>query len=71
MDSQGNENQRMSKMYYTTKKTIIYNHIHEMSVTVLLDIYGTLMRSGNGGYITKTQWYTEMAKFFPQPLVQK
>ena len=38
----------MSKMYYTTKKTIIYNHIHEMSVTVLLDIYGTLMRSGNG-----------------------
>ena len=71
VDSQGNENQRMSKMYYTTKKTIIYNHIHEMSVTVLLDIYGTLMRSGNGGYITKTQWYTEMAKFFPQPLVQK
>lgn len=72
VDSQGSENQRMSKMYYyTTKKTIIYNHIHEMSVTVLLDIYGTLMRSGNGGYITKTQWYTEMAKFFPQQLVQK
>ena len=70
-DDESNGNQRYSRVFYTTKKTIIYNHIRDISLSVLMEIYGTLIRSSNTGYITKAQWYSEMSKFFPQQLVQR
>ena len=60
---------KQSKQYYTTRRSLIYGQMRDMSISVLMEIYGILLRSTTQGFITKAQWLSEMAKFFSHDLI--
>ena len=68
-DDESSGNAKLSKLFYTNRRNLIYGHIHDMSTSVLMEIYGILSRCSNQGSITKAQWLSEMSKFFSQDLV--
>lgn len=68
-DDESSGNAKLSKLFYTNRRNLIYGHIHDMSTSVLMEIYGILSRCSSQGYITKAQWLSEMSKFFSQDLV--
>ncbi len=67
-DDETTGNAKLSKQYYTTRRNLIYGQMRDVSISVLMEIYGILSRSANQGYITKTQWLSEMSKFFSHEL---
>ena len=68
-DDESSGNAKLSKLFYTNRRNLIYGHIHDMSTSVLMEIYGILSRCSSQGSITKAQWLSEMSKFFSQDLV--
>ena len=68
-DDESSGNAKLSKLFYTSRRNLKYGHIHDMSTSVLMEIYGILSRCSSQGFITKAQWFSEMSKFFPQDLV--
>lgn len=68
-DDESSGNSKLSKLFYTNRRNLIYGHIHDMSTSVLMEIYGILSRCSSQGYITKAQWLSEMSKFFSQDLI--
>ena len=55
---------KLSRKFYATRRNLYYTKIRDVSIAVLMDIYGILSRSADKGLITKTQWISEMSKFF-------
>ena len=68
-DDETTGNAKLSKQYYTTRRSLIYGQMRDMSISVLMEIYGILLRSTTQGFITKAQWLSEMAKFFSHELI--
>ena len=68
-DDETTGNAKLSKQYYTTRRSLIYGQMRDMSISVLMEIYGILLRSTTQGFITKAQWLSEMAKFFSHDLI--
>lgn len=69
VDSEDTPNSKLSKMFYTSRRSLIYNRLKDMSLSVLMEIYGILSRSSNQGVLTRTQWLAEMSRFFSQDLI--
>ena len=55
---------KLSRKFYSTRRNLYYTNIRDVSIAVLMDIYGILSRSAAKGFVTKTQWISEMSKFF-------
>ena len=68
-DSQEESNSKLSKLFYTNRRSLLYSRLIDMSLSVLMEIYGILCRSSTQGVITRAQWLTEMSRFFSQDLI--
>ena len=68
-EEEGEGNAKLSQLFYTSRKSLIYCRLRDMSLSVLMEIYGILSRGSNQGYVSKTQWMSEMSKFFSHELM--
>lgn len=68
-DKQDTSNSKLSKLFHTNRNNLLYSRLRDMSLSVLMEIYGILRRSSNQGIISRAQWLTEMSRFFSQDLI--
>lgn len=68
VDCEDEPDSKLSKLFYTNRNRLCTG-LRDMSLSVLMEIYGVLSRYSNQGVISRTQWLTEMSRFFSHDLI--